>query len=345
MADCVTIQENDFDAAELTRALRNRTAGQAGAIVAFTGYVRDYAPDAPTHTLFLDHYPGMCEREINALCDTARSRWDIADCRVVHRVGELHHTEQIVYVGVASAHRGQAFQACQFIIDTLKTRAPFWKRETLGDGRQFWVEQRESDARKTASWQAAAAGSIAPEPAPHDGPSTARAPAAAPDKSAATLNVAVMTISDTRGPEDDSAGDYLVSALTQAGHANAARAIVPNATWKIRKALCDWLVQPGIDVILVNGGTGFSHDKATIPAVRPLLEQHITGFGELFRHLSYLDIGSSSLQSDALAGLANGKLVFCIPGSPGACRLAWDGILRAQLDSRQKPCNFATMFA
>lgn len=149
----VTVQENDFDAAALTAALRNATAGEAGAIVTFIGYVRDYAPDAPTHTLFLEHYPGMCEREITDLCETAKQRWDILDCVVVHRVGELHHKEQIVFVGIASAHRGQAFRACEFIIDTLKTRAPFWKRETLGSGETFWVQQNESDARKTASWE------------------------------------------------------------------------------------------------------------------------------------------------------------------------------------------------
>lgn len=151
-AAMVTVQEHDFDAAALTAQLRDDTAGKAGAIVTFIGYVRDYAPDAPTHTLFLEHYPGMCEREITQLCETAKQRWDILDCKVVHRVGELHHKEQIVYVGVASAHRGQAFRAAEFIIDTLKTRAPFWKRETLSSGKQFWVQQRESDARKTASW-------------------------------------------------------------------------------------------------------------------------------------------------------------------------------------------------
>ena len=149
----VTVQEHDFDAAALTAALRRATAGSAGAIVTFTGYVRDYSPDAPTHTLFLEHYPGMCEREITELCEAAKQRWDILDCMVVHRVGELHHTEQIVFVGVASAHRGQAFRAAEFIIDTLKTRAPFWKRETLSSGERFWVQQDEADTRKTASWQ------------------------------------------------------------------------------------------------------------------------------------------------------------------------------------------------
>lgn len=153
----VTVQEHDFDAAALTAALRAATSGSAGAIVTFTGYVRDYTPDAPTHTLFLEHYPGMCEREITELCETAKQRWDILDCVVVHRVGELHHKEQIVFVGIASAHRGQAFRAAEFIIDTLKTRAPFWKRETLSSGERFWVQQNEADARKTASWEAPAA--------------------------------------------------------------------------------------------------------------------------------------------------------------------------------------------
>src|SRR5699024_8915152 len=131
----VTVQTQDFDTAALTSNLRQRTAGQAGAVVTFIGYVRDYTPDAPTHTLFLDHYPGMCEREITNLCQTAMQGWNILDCEVVLRTGELHHTEQIVYVGVTSAHRGQAFQASENIIDTLKTRTPFWKRETLDSGK------------------------------------------------------------------------------------------------------------------------------------------------------------------------------------------------------------------
>lgn len=148
----ITVQQADFDSATLVAGLRARTAGKAGAVVAFTGYVRDYAPDQATHTLFLEHYPGMCEREIQELCDIASKRWDVLDYVLVHRVGELHHTDQIVLIAVACAHRGQAFRACEYIIDALKTRAPFWKRETLASGDQFWVEQKETDADKTAEW-------------------------------------------------------------------------------------------------------------------------------------------------------------------------------------------------
>ena len=146
------VQAEDFDSAQLVAQLRQRTAGQAGALVTFTGYVRDYSPDKPTQSLFLEHYPGMCERELAEIRDTAMSRWDVEDVTVVHRYGELHLKDQIVFVAVASAHRCQAFLACEYVIDALKTRAPFWKRETLADGERFWVQQRETDADKTEQW-------------------------------------------------------------------------------------------------------------------------------------------------------------------------------------------------
>ncbi|NYT67671.1 molybdenum cofactor biosynthesis protein MoaE [Pusillimonas noertemannii] len=148
----VIVQQHDFDSAALVAQLRERTAGKAGALVTFTGYVRDYAPDQATQSLFLEHYPGMCEREITEICDTALSRWDVAEVLAVHRYGELHLKDQIVFVAVASAHRGQAFLACEYVIDALKTRAPFWKRETLAGGDRFWVQQREADAEKTEQW-------------------------------------------------------------------------------------------------------------------------------------------------------------------------------------------------
>ncbi len=154
----VVVQEADFDSAELTRQLRENAAGKAGALVTFTGYVRDYAPGQPTQTLFLEYYPGMCEREIQAICDTAQTRWDTHEPVVVHRHGELHGADQIVFVAVACAHRGNAFKACEYIIDALKTRAPFWKRETLADGRQFWVQQHDADAQKTNLWHTATPG-------------------------------------------------------------------------------------------------------------------------------------------------------------------------------------------
>lgn len=159
-----------------------------------------------------------------------------------------------------------------------------------------------------------------------------------------TLNIAVLTISDSRTTENDTSGDYLVDSLTRQGHVCSTRTIVTNDMWQIRKTLCEWIADGQIQVIITNGGTGFTHQKSTRTAVLPLLDQTITGFGELFRHLSYLDIGSSAVQSDAFAGLANNTLIFCVPGSTGACKLAWEAIIQEQLDSRQAPCNFATLY-
>jgi molybdopterin synthase catalytic subunit len=149
----IQVQEADFDAAALLADLRSRAAGAAGAIVSFTGYVRDFSPDETTETLFLEHYPGMCERELEEVGRQAMERWQVVDFTIAHRVGALHRNAQIVFVAAASAHRGDAFRACEYMIDALKTRAPFWKRETLSSGRSFWVEHRQSDTDRTQSWE------------------------------------------------------------------------------------------------------------------------------------------------------------------------------------------------
>ena len=149
----VIVQEHDFNVAQLIDDLHEKDSGQNGALLSFIGYVRDFNPDAPTDSLYLEHYPGMCEREITTICEQAKTRWPILNCSVVHRVGALHLGEQIVFVGVSSVHRGDAFAAGEYIIDALKTRAPFWKREALQSGETFWVQQSESDAAKTAAWE------------------------------------------------------------------------------------------------------------------------------------------------------------------------------------------------
>jgi len=160
----IRIQKEDFDGAALANALRTRTRGQAGALVSFTGIVRDYAHDTATRSLTLEHYPGMCEREIAAVCAQAAARWQVLDYCVVHRVGELQLGEQIVFVAIASTHRSDAFHACAYVIDTLKTRAPFWKHETLASGKSFWVQQQASEdtASGTARDPATAAISLQP---------------------------------------------------------------------------------------------------------------------------------------------------------------------------------------
>lgn len=154
------------------------------------------------------------------------------------------------------------------------------------------------------------------------------------------LNVAVLTVSDTRTLEDDTSGQYLVDALAESGHLCAARSIVIDDIYKIRAVLSAWIADADVDAVLITGGTGFSGRDSTPEAVAPLFDKTIDGFGEVFRALSLQEIGSSTVQSRAIAGFANSTVIFCMPGSTGACRTAWNGVIREQLDSSHRPCNF-----
>ena len=156
----------------------------------------------------------------------------------------------------------------------------------------------------------------------------------------AALKVAVLTVSDTRTQETDTSGAFLEEALRDAGHHIADRQIVIDDVYQLRAIVSQWIADPEVEVILTTGGTGFSGRDSTPEALAPLFDKTIDGFGEVFRALSLTEIGSSTVQSRALAGLANGTVIFCMPGSTGACRTAWEGVLRDQLDSEHKPCNF-----
>lgn len=154
------------------------------------------------------------------------------------------------------------------------------------------------------------------------------------------LNIAVLTVSDTRTPSDDKSGDTLVARLESAGHRLAARAIVPDEIEEIRSQARAWITDKGVDVIISTGGTGFTGRDVTPEAMEPLFEKRMDGFSVLFHHISIPKIGTSTIQSRATAGVAGATYIFCLPGSPGACKDAWDGILLSQLDYRHRPCNF-----
>jgi len=157
------------------------------------------------------------------------------------------------------------------------------------------------------------------------------------------LAIAVLTVSDSRTSADDTSGDYLAAALGEAGHRLAARSLLPDNRYRIRALVSAWIADEGVDGILVTGGTGFTGRDSTPEAITPLLDKLMPGFGETFRALSWEEIGTSTMQSRAFAGLANGTFVFCLPGSTSACRTAWEKLIRAQLDARTKPCNLASL--
>lgn len=159
------------------------------------------------------------------------------------------------------------------------------------------------------------------------------------------LNIAVLTLSDTRTRETDSSGDTLVELLQEAGHVLAARDLCADNVYLMRSIVSNWIADSAINAIITTGGTGFTRRDSTPEALRPLFDREIEGFGELFRQISYAEISSSTVQSRSCAGLANKTLIFCLPGSTGACKTGWNGILKEQLDSRHKPCNFVAVTA
>jgi len=154
------------------------------------------------------------------------------------------------------------------------------------------------------------------------------------------LKIAVLTVSDTRSLAEDKSGATLIERIEGAGHAVAARAIVTDDADKIRAQVQAWIVDPAIDVVITTGGTGFTGRDVTPEAIEPLFEKRMEGFATLFLMVSHAKIGTSAIQTRATAGVAGATYIFCLPGSPGACRDAWDGILVHQLDYRYRPCNF-----
>lgn len=160
------------------------------------------------------------------------------------------------------------------------------------------------------------------------------------EKEFVAMNVTVLTVSDTRTEENDTSGQYLVDQLNKLGHTVAERKIVIDDVYLLRAQVSQWIANPEVHAVISTGGTGFTGRDSTPEALRPLFDKEIDGFGELFRHLSLADIGTSTVQSRALAGMANKTVIFCLPGSTGACKTGWEGILKDQLDSRHRPCNF-----
>ncbi len=155
------------------------------------------------------------------------------------------------------------------------------------------------------------------------------------------LNIALLTVSDTRTAEQDTSGQFLEDSVIEAGHRLVSRRILPDDIYLMRALVALWIADPEIHAVIITGGTGLLERDSTPEAIAPLLDKLIEGFGEEFRRLSAEEIGSSTIQSRVFGGMANHTVVFCLPGSTGACRTGWNGILKSQLDSRHSPCNFS----
>ena len=163
------------------------------------------------------------------------------------------------------------------------------------------------------------------------------------EKQIVPIKIAILTVSDSRTEADDTSGDALVERLTQAGHTLAEKLILPDDKYKIREAVSRWIANKDVDVVISTGGTGLTGRDITPEAVEPLFDKEIEGVGELFRWVSYQEIGTSTIASRCIGGLANGTFIFCLPGSTGACRTGWDKVISLQLDCNTKPCNIVAL--
>ncbi|RKT46349.1 molybdenum cofactor biosynthesis protein B [Thiocapsa rosea] len=218
--------------------------------------------------------------------------------------------------------------------------------EPAFDDEDTWLAQTLVSSLESRSWPASEYTATRPDTQPRSRPASAQdnaMPEHFKDQGFLPLQIAVLTVSDSRTEENDTSGRLLVERAEAAGHRVVAKRIVPDDIYRMRAAFSEWIADPEIQVILSTGGTGVTGRDSTPEAVAPLLDKPLEGFGELFRSFSLEEIGTSTLQSRALGGLANGTFIFCLPGSSGACRTAWDRILLAQLDSRTRPCNFAQL--
>jgi len=157
------------------------------------------------------------------------------------------------------------------------------------------------------------------------------------------LNIAIMTVTDTRTEANDTSGDTLVKLLTEAGHSLAEKRIIPDDIYQIRAVASQWIADDNINAVITSGGTGITGRDSTPEAVKVLLEKEIAGFGEIFRAMSYEEIGTSTIASRTVSGVANATFIFCLPGSTGACRTGWGRIISHQLDFRTRPCNLVEL--
>ena len=319
----IKLAETPIEPAAELRAFTAKSIG-SGAIVSFTGVVRDHAGSENVSQLYLEAYSPLTENGIADIASQAMTRWDLDDCLIAHRTGTMLPGDPIVFVATASAHRRAAFQAADFIMDYLKTEAVFWKkRDDISRHQVDRATQRRLPGRcameSTQQEQPKMSGST--------------------EDTLIPVRIAVLTVSDTRTPETDTSGDLLAERILSAGHQLSDRAIVTDDVEKVRAQLQSWIDRDDVDVVISTGGTGLTGRDITPEAAGPLFDKTIDGFSVIFHQVSYESIGLSTLQSRALAGLANGTFVFCLPGSNGAVKDGWDKVISHQLDSRYRPCN------
>jgi molybdopterin synthase catalytic subunit len=341
----IRIQEQDFSLSdELAALLEGHT--KVGGVVSFLGTVRDFSSGEAVQAIEVEHYPGMTEGELDKIESAARARFDIEDLLVVHRVGRMDVSENIVLVVAAAMHRAAAFDACRFVIDHLKVHATFWKKEFTADGSR-WVDSCPGCEAAASQWEDLAGTAHVHDHPPTDGRAAhevvhggrAQAPPAhgssrsAPTEGAhhhgggswAGLRAAILTLSDSRTLAQDTSGDALEGSVLARGAEVAARTLLPDDREGIEAQLIDWLDRKAIDVVLTTGGTGPGPRDCTPEATLAVCDRAIPGLSELMRAEGLRRVRSAALSRGVVA-LRGVALVVNLPGSTRGAAQSFESI-------------------
>jgi len=325
---------------ELESLVKLVTDSKAGAISTFIGITRDNFNGKKVLSLEYEAYEPMAEKEILKICDTLRSKFNVMHIAIYHRTGNVPISEPSIIIAISSDHREDGLQAVHWCIDEVKATVPIWKKEIYEDG-SVWKGNVECKHGKKC-------GHYNNNNDNNNENNNNTEIKSLQEKDNSHLNthsfrIGVLTISDTRDESQDKSGAKLIEFISKNELCTCVgKKIVTDSIYKIRESVCSWIASEQINVIITTGGTGLTGRDVTYEAIKPLLDKFVDGFGEIFRNLSYQELGASGLQSRAFSGIANGKLVFCLPGSTGACTLGWK-LIEELLNPKAKGCSFGKL--
>jgi molybdenum cofactor biosynthesis protein B len=335
MDDHVAISSESLD---LTALVRLVTDARAGAVSTFVGITRNNFNGKEVLTLEYEAYEPMAEKEMKKICGVLRTKFNVMHIAIYHRTGLVPISEPSIIIAISSVHREDGLQAVQWCINEVKATVPIWKKEIYRDG-SMWKGNVECKHGKKCG---------------HDNNNTNEEKKNTLEiekenqikcntNSNFSFRIGLLTISDTRDESQDKSGAKLIEFISKNELCTCVeKAIVIDNIYKIRERISSWIAKEEINVIISTGGTGLTGRDVTYEAVKPLLDKFVDGFGEIFRNLSYQELGASGLQSRVFSGIANGKLVFCLPGSTGACTLGWK-LIEELLNPKAKGCSFGKL--
>jgi molybdenum cofactor biosynthesis protein B len=334
--DFVKIFSENLDLKALVKLV---TDPKAGAISTFIGVTRDNWNGKKVLTLEYEAYEPMAEKEMLKICNTLRTKFNVFHIAIYHRTGLVPISEPSIIIAISSDHRVDGLEAVHWCIDEVKATVPIWKKEFYEDG-SMWKGNVECKHGKKCGHDEKHKEEIIEN---KNATQEIEKKEIQTKTNNASFRIGLLTISDTRRESEDKSGAKMMEFISKNDLCTCIeKKIVIDSIYKIRESVSSWIASEEINVIISTGGTGLTGRDVTFEAVKPLLDKFVDGFGEIFRNLSYQELGASGLQSRVFSGIANGKLIFCLPGSTGACTLGWK-LIEELLNPKAKGCSFGKL--